>query len=74
MLLKLSRMRQEIESELLPMLEGSLNTKNAIDPARHAEKIKLDGVSSIPPTCSFAEVFGYYKEVAESISLPLNRA
>lgn len=52
---------------------GSLNTKNALELARHAEAIKLDGVSSVPPIYykySFAEIFNYYQEVAQSTSLP----
>ncbi len=52
---------------------GSLNTKNGIELARHAEKIGLDGVSSVPPfyySFSFREIFTYYQSLAESSSLP----
>jgi len=52
---------------------GCLNTKDAIELAKHAEKIKLDGVSSIPPIYfrySFEEIYNYYKNIAEATSLP----
>ncbi|MBN1445595.1 MAG: dihydrodipicolinate synthase family protein [Candidatus Omnitrophica bacterium] len=58
---------------LITHVGGILNTKNAIDLARHAEKMKLDAVSSIPPIyykIGFKEIFDYYKRVAESTSLP----
>jgi len=52
---------------------GCLNTKDAIELAKHAEKIKLDGLSSIPPIYfkySFEEIYNYYKNIAEATSLP----
>ena len=52
---------------------GSTNTKNAIELARHAEKIILDGLSSIPPFYyyyTFEEIYNYYKELSKSTTLP----
>ena len=62
------------KTRIIAHVGGSVNTKNAIELARHAEKIKLDGVSSIPPfyySYSFEEIRIYYKELAESTTLPL---
>lgn len=58
---------------LIVHIGGSLNTRNAVELARHAENIKVDAVSSIAPIyyrMSFNEVYNYYKNVAESTSLP----
>lgn len=58
---------------LIAHIGGALNTKNAIGLAKHSEKIKLDGVSSIPPIYyrfSFKEVYDYYRKVSGSTSLP----
>ena len=44
---------------------GCLNTKDAVELAKHAEKMKLNGVSSIPPIyfrCDFKEIYNYYKK------------
>ncbi|MCD6408043.1 N-acetylneuraminate lyase [bacterium] len=52
---------------------GCLNTKDTVELAKHAEKIKLDGVSSIPPIYfryRFEEIYEYYKNIAEATSLP----
>ncbi|MCX8082662.1 MAG: dihydrodipicolinate synthase family protein [bacterium] len=52
---------------------GALNTKNAVELAKHAEMIRADGISSIPPIYykfNFNEIYEYYKRTAESISLP----
>lgn len=52
---------------------GCLNTKDTVELAKHAEKIKLDGLSSIPPIYfkySFEEIYNYYKKVSEATSLP----
>jgi len=52
---------------------GCLNTKDAVELAKHAEKIKLDGISSIPPIYfryRFEEIYNYYKNIAEATSLP----
>ncbi len=58
---------------LIVHIGGALNTRNAVELARHAENIKVDAVSSIAPIyyrMSFNEVYNYYKNVAESTSLP----
>jgi len=60
--------------KIIAHIGGSTNTKNAIELARHAEKIKLDGISSIPPFYyyySFEEIYNYYKELSKSTTLPL---
>ncbi len=67
--------REEVGGKLrlIAHIGGSLNTRNAVELARHAEKMKLDAVSSIPPIyyrIGFKEIFNYYKTVAESTSLP----
>lgn len=67
--------KEEAENKvrLIVHIGGSLNTKNAVELAKHAEKMELDGVSSIPPIYykfSFNEIYNYYKAVAESTSLP----
>lgn len=52
---------------------GCLNTKDSVELAKHAEKMKLDGVSSIPPIYfryDFKEIYNYYKNIAETTSLP----
>lgn len=58
---------------LIAHVGGSLNTRNAVELAKHAEKMKLDAVSSVPPIyykVGFNEIFNYYKTVANSTSLP----
>ncbi len=58
---------------LIAHVGGSLNTRNAVELAKHAEKMKLDAVSSIAPIyfkVGFGEIFNYYKTLAESTSLP----
>lgn len=53
---------------------GSLNEAEAIDLAKHAEKIGADAVSSVAPfyyRLSFDEIKDYYFRVAESVSLPM---
>ena len=60
--------------KIIAHIGGSTNTKNAIELASHAEKIKLDGISSIPPFYyyySFEEIYNYYKELSKSTTLPL---
>ncbi|MFA5858377.1 MAG: dihydrodipicolinate synthase family protein [Elusimicrobiota bacterium] len=52
---------------------GTLNTRDAVALAQHAEDIKLDALSSIPPIYfkyTFENIYNYYKTVAESTSLP----
>lgn len=53
---------------------GTYCTKNAIELARHAEKIGADAVSSLPPLYykySDEEILSYYRTVASSTNLPL---
>jgi len=60
-------------ASLIAHIGGCLNTKNAIELAKHSEKIKLDAISSIPPIyykIGFKEIYNYYKRVSESTSLP----
>jgi len=59
--------------KIIAHVGGSTNTKNAIELARHAEKMKLDGISSIPPfyySYSFGEIYNYYKDLSKSTDLP----
>lgn len=52
---------------------GSNNTKNAVELAKHAKKLKLDGLSSVPPFYygySFNDIFKYYNDVASCTDLP----
>jgi len=59
--------------KIVAHIGGSLNTKNVLNLAKHAEKIKLDAVSSIPPIYypyGFDDIFAYYENVAESTNLP----
>jgi len=67
--------REEAGSEvrLIAHVGGSLNTRNAVELAKHAEKMKLDAVSSVAPIYyrfRFNEIFNYYKTLAGSTSLP----
>ena len=59
--------------KIIAHIGGSPNTKNAIELARHAEKLKLDAISSIPPFYyyySFEEIYNYCKELSKSTTLP----
>lgn len=52
---------------------GSVGTKNAIDLAKHAEKVGADEIASVPPfyfKYGFAGIKQYYKELSESVSIP----
>ncbi|HIE43753.1 MAG TPA: dihydrodipicolinate synthase family protein [Candidatus Omnitrophica bacterium] len=52
---------------------GTYNTKNAVELARHAERIDVDAISSLPPLYYYyseEEVLNYYREVADSTTLP----
>ncbi|MCM8773050.1 MAG: dihydrodipicolinate synthase family protein [Candidatus Omnitrophica bacterium] len=66
--------KEEAENKINIIVHvGFLNTKNAVKLAKHAEKIKIDAISSIPPIYykfSFDEIYDYYKRIAESTSLP----
>lgn len=60
--------------KIIAQVGGSVNTENAIQLTKHAEKIRLDGVSSIPPHYygyRFEEVFDYYQRLADATDLPL---
>lgn len=67
--------REEIggRAGMLVHVGGALNTRNSVHLARHAEKLGVDGVSSIPPIYypyKFSEIFDYYRMIAESTGLP----
>lgn len=52
---------------------GSYDARDAIELARHAEKIGLDGLSSTPPlyySYTFSEIYNYYARLASATSLP----
>jgi N-acetylneuraminate lyase len=52
---------------------GATRLADAIELARHAERIGASAVSSLPPAgnYSFSELKGYYKQLAQATSLPL---
>jgi N-acetylneuraminate lyase len=52
---------------------GAARLADALQLARHAERIGASAVSSLPPAgnYSFAELRGYYRQLAEASSLPL---
>ncbi len=53
---------------------GAMSTKASIELARHAEKLGAAGISSVPPfyfKYSFEQILQYYKDVAQSTSLPM---
>jgi N-acetylneuraminate lyase len=52
---------------------GATRLAEAIELARHAERIGASAVSSLPPAgnYSFSELKGYYKQLAQTTSLPL---
>jgi N-acetylneuraminate lyase len=53
---------------------ASVNFSEAVELAKHAERIGADGISAIPPLFfSYDEddVYNYYKRLAESVSIPL---
>ena len=52
---------------------GAARTSEAVDLARHAERIGVHAVSSLPPagSYSFAELKAYYSELAAASELPL---
>lgn len=59
--------------KIITHIGGALNTKNTVELAKHSERLKIDALSSIPPTYykfSFKEIYQYYKEVAENTCLP----
>jgi N-acetylneuraminate lyase len=53
---------------------GDIGTGLSIDLAKHAEKAGADAISSVPPfywKFSGDEIYGYYKDISESCSLPM---
>ena len=53
---------------------GAMSTKASIELAKHAEKMGAAGISSVPPfyfKYNSEQIFQYYKDVAESTSLPM---
>lgn len=53
---------------------GAMSTRASIKLAQHAEKLGAAGISSVPPfyfKYSQDQIFHYYKDVAESTSLPM---
>ena len=53
---------------------GAISTKVSVDLAQHAEKTGVDAVSSVPPfywKFSDDEVFDYYRELTDSVGIPM---
>jgi len=53
---------------------GTIDTRTAVDLARHAYENGADMVSSVPPfyyRFSFEEIFGYYRDLAAATPLPV---
>lgn len=53
---------------------GDIGTKKSIELAQHAERVGADAISSVPPfywKFGAENIYQYYKEIAESTSLPL---
>lgn len=53
---------------------GTLNQKEAIDLAKHAEKVGADAISSVAPfyyKMTFNEIKDYYFGVADSVNIPM---
>jgi len=60
----------------MPVLVGSMNasTANAVRYSREAEELGADGLMIVPPyyyTPTEDEIFGYYRAIAEAVSLPI---
>lgn len=60
----------------LPVLVGSMNasTAKAVRYSREAEELGADGLMIVPPyyyTPTEDEIFGYYRAIAEAVSLPI---
>ncbi|MBA2331601.1 MAG: dihydrodipicolinate synthase family protein [Actinobacteria bacterium] len=60
----------------IPVLVGTMNasTQNAVRYSREAEELGADGLMIVPPyyyTPTEDEIFGYYRAVAEAVSIPL---
>lgn len=53
---------------------GDIGTAKSIDFALHAESVGADAISSVPPfygSYSPDAVYNYYKDIAESVSIPM---
>jgi N-acetylneuraminate lyase len=53
---------------------GDIGTDKSIELARHAMKCKADAISSVPPfywKFSQEEIIGYYRDISESVDLPM---
>ncbi|MGY3756707.1 N-acetylneuraminate lyase [Helcococcus kunzii] len=53
---------------------GTLSTKAAIELAKHAESLGVAGISSVPPFYwrhSEEAIINYYKDIVESVDLPM---
>ncbi len=53
---------------------GDIGTAKSIELARHAESIGADAISSVPPFYwgfSPEAIYGYYKDIAESVNIPM---
>ena len=53
---------------------GAISTKESIALAEHAQLIGATGISSVPPfyfRFSEEQIFGYYKDIAQSVDLPM---
>jgi 4-hydroxy-tetrahydrodipicolinate synthase len=60
----------------IPVVVGTMNasTPNAVRYSREAEQLGADGLMVVPPyyyTPTEDEIFGYYRAIAESISIPI---
>lgn len=53
---------------------GDIGTKKSIDLAKHAQKAGADAISSVPPfyyKFNGDDIFSYYKDISESVSIPM---
>jgi N-acetylneuraminate lyase len=53
---------------------GDIGTRQAIDLAKHAERVGADAVSSVPPfyyKFNPEDIYNYYKDISESVSIPM---
>ncbi|MBE6965855.1 MAG: dihydrodipicolinate synthase family protein [Ruminococcaceae bacterium] len=53
---------------------GDIGTAKSIELARHAESVGADAISSVPPFYwgfSPDAIYNYYKDIAESVSIPM---
>ena len=53
---------------------GDIGTKKSIDLAKHAQKVGADAISSVPPfyyKFNGDDIFNYYKDISESVEIPM---